>query len=89
MAAVYGWSADLRTKLSFSIIDEARRWLDFAFANVMYSKEHIQSDNELDSDFEQDEDEEEDEEVDEKEKEQISACYLCFCCTISIVESLF
>ena len=55
----------------------------------MDSMEHIQSDNELDSDFEQDEDEEEDEEVDEKEKEQISACYFCFCCTISIVASFF
>ena len=51
----------------------------------MDSMEHIQSDNELDSDFE-DEDEVEDEEVDEEDKGSASCC---FCCTLSMVESLF
>ena len=59
-----------------------------SFANVMDSMEHIQSDNELDSDFEEDEDEVENEDVDEEDKGQISAS-CCFCCTLSIVESLF
>ena len=41
------------------------------------------------SDFEEDEDEEEDEEVDEEEKGQISSICCCFCCTLSMAESLF
>ena len=61
---------------------------DLSFANFMDSMEHIQSDNELDSDFEEGEDEVEDEEVDEDDKGQISAS-CCFCCTLSMVESLF
>ena len=88
-------TANIRSKWSLSIIDEARRWLedgsletDLSFANVMDSMEHIQSDNELDSDFEEDEDEVEIEEVDEENKGQISAS-CCFCCTLSMVESLF
>ena len=53
-------TAKIRSKLSLSIIDEAR-WFedgsletDLSFANVMDSIEHTQSD-ELDSDFEEDE----------------------------------
>ena len=70
-------TAKIRSKLSLSIIDEARsrRWLedgsletDLYFANVMDSMEHIQSDNELDSDFEEDEDKEENEADDEEDK---------------------
>ena len=86
-------TAKIRSKLSLSIIDETRRWLedgslntDLFFATVMDSMEHIQSDNELDSDFE--EDEVENEEVDEEDKGKISAS-CCFCCTLSMVESLF
>ena len=54
----------------------------------MDSMELIQSDNELHSNFEEDEDEVEHEEVDKEDKGQISAS-CSFCCTLSMVESLF
>ena len=49
---------------------------ELSIANVMDSKEEAQSDNEQDSDF-------------EEEKKGSSSASCCFCCTLSMVESLF